>query len=67
MISNGKNGILVNEQDPNAIARAIEELYENKDLRESIGQMARRNVIEEYSYISAANDYLKAITGMINK
>lgn len=48
LIEHGKDGILVREKDPEAIADAIEELLNDTNKRAAIGQMAREKVEKEF-------------------
>jgi glycosyltransferase involved in cell wall biosynthesis len=49
IIQDGVNGILVPVKSPEAIAKAIETLANNKKYAESIGHNARERVIESFS------------------
>jgi len=49
LIENGKDGILVPPENPKALARAINSLLENKELREKLSQTAYKKVREKYS------------------
>lgn len=44
IITNDKNGLLVNSEDPEQIAEAIKKLISNKDLAKRLGQEAQRYV-----------------------
>lgn len=59
MIVNNKNGLLVNEQAPAEIADAVRELYHNKEKYDGLSEDARKSVVEKYSHISAASEYLR--------
>ena len=58
MIKNGENGILVKEQDANAIAKAILKLYDDKKLSKLISKKERQYILEHHSHIIAAKDYI---------
>lgn len=49
LIENGKDGILVPPENPKALARAINSLLENKELREKLSKTAYKKVREKYS------------------
>jgi glycosyltransferase involved in cell wall biosynthesis len=50
VISQGKNGILVPPKDPEALARTISQLLNDKNLRKKLGSNARKLMIEKYSW-----------------
>jgi glycosyltransferase involved in cell wall biosynthesis len=45
----GETGLLVPPKDPRALAQALRQLWENKELREKLGQQGRDLVIRKYS------------------
>lgn len=49
LIENGEEGILVPPEDPKALARAINNLLENEELRKKLSQAAYKKVREKYS------------------
>jgi len=49
LIENGKEGILVPPENPKALARAINNLLENKELREKLNRAAYKEVKKEFS------------------
>jgi glycosyltransferase involved in cell wall biosynthesis len=49
LIENGKDGILVPPENPKALARAINNLLENKELREKLSKAAYKKVKKEFS------------------
>lgn len=67
LISDGQNGILVEEADSPTIKNKIVELYTNPNWRYEIGIKARNSVIEEYSHIAAAKKYLSIFMGFTYK
>jgi glycosyltransferase involved in cell wall biosynthesis len=48
-IADGVNGCLVAPGDPEALARAILELYRHPEARQRLGDAARRTIVERYS------------------
>jgi len=48
LIAHGKNGLLVPERDPQALANAIETLLVNPSLRTRLGEEARRTICEVF-------------------
>lgn len=54
----GKNGILVDEQDSKAIADAIIEIYSDSKKQQEISKQARQYVLKNHSHITAAKQYL---------
>jgi len=49
IIENGKDGILVPPENPKALARAINDLLENEELRKKLSKAAYKKVREKYS------------------
>jgi glycosyltransferase involved in cell wall biosynthesis len=49
VIENGKEGILISPDDPEALARAITELLKDGELRAKLGINAYKKVKEKYS------------------
>jgi glycosyltransferase involved in cell wall biosynthesis len=54
MIEHGRTGLLVPPGDPVALAKAIESLLENPELRVQMGQAARRHAEEHFDSRRAA-------------
>jgi len=54
IIQNLKNGVLAKEKEPLEIAKAIETIAENRDLRAEIGCIAREYVLKNHSFIAHA-------------
>ncbi|MEK6299582.1 MAG: glycosyltransferase [Acidobacteriota bacterium] len=50
VIEDGSNGVLVEPGNAEALARAIEKLAADKELRAKLGYAARRTVIERYTW-----------------
>ena len=50
LISDGENGVLVPPQDPAALARAIEKLAHDPDLRRRLGDAGKRRVRRDFSH-----------------
>ncbi len=49
LVEDGRTGLLVPAADPAALARAIETLLGDPELRQSLGRAGRRRVVERYS------------------
>jgi glycosyltransferase involved in cell wall biosynthesis len=49
VIENGRSGLLVPPGDIDALAKAVKDLIESRDLRERLGTQARERVRQEYS------------------
>lgn len=45
----GETGLLVPPRDPLALAQALRQLWEHRDLREKLGEQGRQLVVEKYS------------------
>lgn len=50
MIEDGKNGLLVEADNAEALAGAILRLLENEDLRRSLGKAGRQRAVEQFSF-----------------
>lgn len=64
LIENGKDGILVPPENPKALARAINSLLENEELREKLSQATYKKVRERYSidtYSGRMLDFYKSL------
>jgi glycosyltransferase involved in cell wall biosynthesis len=48
MITDGKNGLLVEPKNPKGLAEKIKTLIENKELRNTLSQQAQKNVKEKF-------------------
>jgi len=57
-VKHGETGLIVKQADPRAIARAIEELMEDKNLGLRLGAAARDYVQESHSYLTHARGIL---------
>ncbi|HMW67777.1 MAG TPA: glycosyltransferase family 4 protein, partial [Chitinophagaceae bacterium] len=58
LIADGENGLLVNPDDVNAIAKAISRLVENSEFRESIANAGKRTVSERFDITSSAIQHI---------
>ena len=56
-LRDGREGLLVAEKDPSAIAAALEELIESQELRERLGVAARQRVEEDLSWQNAGEKF----------
>ena len=61
VIIDGENGLLVEPNDPDALARAIERLAGDEALRARLGVAARQTVIEHYTWRHNASRVFKAV------
>lgn len=59
IVRNGYNGLLVEPEDPRALASGILRLLENPSLAEELGQNGRRHVEDCYSWENGARHYLE--------
>jgi colanic acid/amylovoran biosynthesis glycosyltransferase len=48
LIADGRNGFLVNSGDPDDLARRVESLLSDAELRDRFGEEARRTVLEDF-------------------
>lgn len=61
LIEDGKNGFLLKERSPKAIAKKINLLMEDEKLRIRMGENARKTVLKKYSFDKIANQILDVI------
>jgi glycosyltransferase involved in cell wall biosynthesis len=61
IIDHGKNGILVQKDDPDETARAIMSLLKDLKLRESMGKAARQNALDTLSFDSMMKQIITEI------
>jgi glycosyltransferase involved in cell wall biosynthesis len=67
VIENGKEGILISPEDPEALARAISELLKDEALRMELGKNAYKKVKENYSIEVYTKNILDLYKSLINK
>lgn len=65
MIVDGSNGLLVDEKDSRGIAETVLRIDNDKELYKKIGDGARQDVIDHYSYLAGAQRYIDEITEVI--
>ena len=56
-IEDGFNGLLVPPEDPSALAKAIQKLAANAELRARLGAEARRTICQRYDIVNVAERY----------
>jgi len=64
VIEHGKNGILCNT-DSDSIREAIETLMEDGELKQNLGENARKTIVEDYSLDNLAKKELKLMEGLV--
>jgi glycosyltransferase involved in cell wall biosynthesis len=57
VVVDGRNGLLVPQKDPAALAAALQRLVEQPGLRERLGTEARRTAVERLSWEAAARSF----------
>jgi glycosyltransferase involved in cell wall biosynthesis len=57
VIEDGRNGLLVPEKDPRALAEALRRLLREPDTRARLGQEARRTAVQRLSWAAAARRF----------
>lgn len=67
IIEDGKDGILVPPEDSETLAQAINDLLENKELREKLSQAAYKKIREEFSIKKYSVQILDLYRSLINK
>jgi len=60
-----ETGLTVPPEDPDALARALDELLENDDLRERLGRAARRRVEERFTKDRMIREYLRRYDALV--
>ena len=58
LIQNGKNGILTPVDDIQAIIQALKSLVSNNENRQRLGEQARKDIVEKYSWNVIAQKYV---------
>jgi glycosyltransferase involved in cell wall biosynthesis len=66
-LRNGENIVLVNSRDPQSIANALVGLLEDENLRQRIGSMGRRFVLEHLSWDSIAAQMERFYSQILSK
>lgn len=67
MVLDGKTGLLAAAESPDALARGIESILLNPDLRQRMALNARRRVVECYSLEEQGRRYLAVYDGLIER
>lgn len=67
ILTNGVCGMLVPPDDPQALAKAFNGLLENYQLRQSLGQSARKEAIEKHSWDRAVAELESILYGLLHK
>jgi UDP-glucose:(heptosyl)LPS alpha-1,3-glucosyltransferase len=65
LIEDGKNGFLLKERTPEAIAKKVNLLMEDEKLRTRMGENARKAVLQKYSFDKIAKQILEVIDEVI--
>lgn len=58
-VQHRETGLLVPPEDVDELARAIDELLENDDLRAALGKRGRERVVSQFSWESVATDLIR--------
>jgi len=64
-IENGKNGILIESNDLDALSNSILKLAKDSELREKLGQEGRKTVIEKFSINLMVNRYAELFRKLV--
>ena len=67
LVSNNESGILVPPCDPNALAKAIEVLFKDQELRSRMGEAGKRILEERFVAERMAGDYQGVYESLINE
>ena len=66
LVEDGKHGLLVPVDDPDTLARAIEKLAKDSQLRERFGQAGLDRVTTEFSFEEMTAKYERLYEGLLN-
>ena len=58
-VDHGKAGVLFNPSDHNQLSEKIEELIQNKTMREDLGIKARKFAVDNYSFEALKPKYIE--------
>ncbi len=64
IIQDGKNGLLVPPKHPEELAEAILRLYKDQKLRRTLGDKARKTILEKYTAEKVVNQYLETFESL---
>jgi len=67
VVENGKNGFLVPIKDYISLAKSIEILVNNEDIRRAFGEYSREKVIREFEIRKVVEQYLKLYNDLLNE
>ena len=63
----GDCGLMVNGQEPQAIAKAVNQILDNPDLRHTLSQRAREHIVKNFAYERRKREIKKIIAELIEK
>ena len=66
VLSHEKSAILINPEDPSALSKAVERLYQDKSLRDKIGSNAGKD-ISQYDWERINNMMMEHLIKLIRK
>lgn len=66
-VEDGRTGILVNRNDPRALAEALLDILQDSGRAATMGQSARDNILSERSWDAAATKLLKVFSALLNR
>lgn len=64
VIENEKTGLLVEQKNPSILAKAIDRMLDDKELRQRVLENSKQ-IVWEFSYDKLEKEYLKAISGLM--
>ncbi len=67
VVDHGETGYIVEKQNPEMLAEAIEKLVVNKQLRISFGEKGRNKVLKEYDWKDSVDKMIKIYEGCLTK
>ena len=65
-VDHGKNGLLVPVHSPEAIAKSLDLLINNPELRKKMSQLSRKKAEQEYDVEIVAEKHLEIYVGLLN-
>jgi D-inositol-3-phosphate glycosyltransferase len=67
IVEDGRSGFLVNVDDDEAMARAIERVLRDEDLRNRMGECARQRIVQRFSLESAGRVFIEQYDELLDR
>ena len=66
-VGDGKNGFLINPENTSELAEKINKLIKNKKMREKMGKLSRKKVLENFDWDKNSIEIKKIYNKLIQK